>query len=299
MSETRPPLLDERPIYTGAMDTIDTTIRQILQRAEDLYEQFGTPLIGASRHRRAWAFARAFGATRLAHELNVPRATVVTARRRAFQRWQYWMTRYEEPLWQHLLRLAGDPRDWEGCLVRYRCLRALVRHERMPTETDEEHTDALVASALRSLASVPWYDNDHACWQTVWRVLARRQVRCAHRVASILGWSAIQWRRSRRVVSRLGALVWLPLSQRQLLALSTWPASHLRALQETGQALFPTHGCRLLQVTHLAPRQIVRMATRPITATAMSDDNAQGLYAVEVTASAVIDPEHEEQAYDL
>ena len=58
----------------------EPTIRQILQRAEDLYEQFGTPLVGAP-HRRAWAFARAFGATRLARELGVARATVVTARR--------------------------------------------------------------------------------------------------------------------------------------------------------------------------------------------------------------------------
>ncbi len=299
MSETLRSRAHARPIYTGEMDTIDTTIRQILQRAEDLYERLGNPLVSATRHRRAWAFARAFGATRLAHELNVPRATVVTARRRAFQRWQYWMTRYEEPLWQHLLRLAADPRDWEGCMVRYRRLRALLRHEHLPTETDEERTDALVASALRSLASVPWYRDDRACWQTVWRLLARRQVSEAQRVATVLGWSAIQWRRSRRVVSHLCALVWLPLSQRQLLALSTWPASHLRALQETGQALFPTHGCHLLQVTPLAPRQIVRMANQSITATAMSDDHAQGPSAVEVTTSAVIDPEHEEQAYDL
>jgi hypothetical protein len=280
------------------MNNVDKTVCQILVRAEELYERVGNPLVSATRHRRAWAFARAFGATRLAHELSIPRATVVTARRRAFQRWQYWMTRYEEPLWQHLLCLAGDPHDWEGCMVRYRRLRALLRHEHMPTETDEEQTDALVASALRSLASVPWYHDDRACWQTVWHLLLRHQVRRAHLVATTLGWSAIQWRRSRRVVSRLCALVWLPLSQRQLLALSTWPASHLRALQKTGQALFPTHGCRLLQVAHLAPRQIVWMANQSITATAMSDDHSQGPSAVEVTTSVVIDSEHEEQAYD-
>jgi hypothetical protein len=280
------------------MNNVDKTVCQILVRAEELYECLGNPLVSATRHRRAWAFARAFGATRLAHELSVPRATVVTARRRAFQRWQYWMTRYEAPLWQHLLRLAGDPRDWEGCMVRYRQLRALVRHEHLPPETDEGQTDALVACALRSLASVPWYHDDRAYWQTVWHLLMRRQVRRAQMVATTLGWSAIQWRRSRRVVSRLGALVWLPLSQRQLLALSTWPASHLRALQETGRALFPTHGCRLLQVARLSPVQIVRMATIPINATATSDDNSQCPYAVEITTSAVIDPEHEEQAYE-
>jgi hypothetical protein len=282
----------------GEMNNVDETVCQILMRAEELYERLGNPLVSATRHRRAWAFARAFGATRLAHELSVPRATVVTARRQAFQRWQYWMTRYEEPLWQHLLRLAGDPRDWEGCMVRYRRLRALVRHDHLPPDTDEGQTDALVACALRSLASVPWDHDDRACWQTVWRLLMRRQVRRAHTVATVLGWSAIQWRRSRRVVSRLGALVWLPLSQRQLLALSTWPASHLRALQETGQALFPTHGCRLLQVAHLPPRRIVRMANMTINAHVISHDNAQGPYAVEVTTSAVIDPEHEEPAYD-
>ena len=280
------------------MNTVDTTVWQILMRAEELYERLGNPLVSATRHRRAWAFARAFGATRLARELNVPRATVVTARRRAFQRWQYWMTRYEAPLWQHLLRLAGDLRGWEGCMVRYRRLRALVRHEHMPIETDDGQTDALVACALRSLASVPWYHDDRACWQTVWRVLARGRVSQARTVATALGWSAIQWRRSRRMVSRLGALVWLPLSQRQLLALGTWPASHLRALQETGQALFPTHGCRLLQVACCSPVQIARMANMTITAHVISHDSSQCPSAVEITASAVSDPEHEEQAYD-
>ena len=137
------------------MNTIDATIRQILQRAEGLYEDFGTPLVGVSRHRRAWAFARAFGATRLAREFGVPRATVVTARRRAFARWHYWMTCYEEPLWQVLMRIAGEPHQWEGCMVRYLHLRALLRQERVPAEHQEAQTDALVACALRSLASVP------------------------------------------------------------------------------------------------------------------------------------------------
>ena len=297
MSATQRPMIHARPIYTGEMSTIDTTIRQILQRAEDLYEQFGTPLLGVSRHRRAWAFARAFGATRLAHELRVPRVLVVTARRRAFQRWQYWMTRYEEPLWQEILRLAGEPRYWEGCMVRYLRVRGLLRKERMPTGPDEGQTDALVACALRSLASVPWYHDDRACWQTVWRLLARRQVRQAHTVAAALDWSALQWRRSLRVVSRLRALVWLPLSQRQLLALSTWPAMHLSALQHTGQALFPTHGCGVVQLTSLSPRQIARVGTLPSDADALAADRVQSPPVVKVTDSVVHSREKEEQVY--
>ncbi len=297
MSAHRQPSPIERPIYTDEMHTIDTTIRQILQRAEDLYAQFGTPLLGVSRHRRAWAFARAFGATRLAHELGVPRTLVVTARRRAFQRWQYWMTRYEEFLWQEILRLAGEPRSWESCMVRYLRVRGLVRKERMPTEPDEGQTDALVACALRSLASVPWYHDDRDCWQTVWRLLARRHVRQAHTVATTLGWSALQWRRSRRVVSRVRALVWLPLSQRQLLALSTWPAAHLIALQHTGQALFPTHGCGVVQLTSLSPRQIVRVGNLPLDEDARSDDSLLLLPAVKVTNSVVHSREKEEHVY--
>ena len=276
---------------------IDTTIRHILQRAEDLYAQFGTPLLGVSRHRLAWAFARAFGATRLAHELRVPRALVVTARRRAFQRWQYWMTRYEEPLWHEILRLAGEPQSWEGCMVRYRRVRGLLRTAHLPTDPDEGQINVLVACALRSLASVPWYHDDRACWQTVWRLLARRQVRQAHIVATALDWSVLQWRRSRRVVSRLGALVWLPLSQRQLLALSTWPASHLIALQHTGQALFPTHGCGVVQLMLLSPGHIVRVGNLSIDADARAAERVLSSPAVKITGSVAHSREQEEQAY--
>jgi hypothetical protein len=238
----------------------EPTIRQILQRAEDLYEQFGTPLVGAP-HRRAWAFARAFGATRLARELGVARATVVTARRLAFARWQYWMTRYEEPLWQELADVAGDRGRWEACVVRYRALRATVRQEHLPREPWDLQIDVLVACALRSLASVPWRSYDTVCWQSVWRLLARRHVQQARQVADQLGWSGVQWRRARGAVTRLGALIWLPLSQRQLLALGTWPATHLAALQQTGHALFPTRHIRFLELVHLAPRTVAAVAT--------------------------------------
>ncbi|NOT56779.1 MAG: hypothetical protein HOP18_19440 [Deltaproteobacteria bacterium] len=237
----------------------EPTIRQILQRAEDLYEQFGTPLVGAP-HRRAWAFARAFGATRLAREFGVARATVVTARRLAFARWHYWMTRYEEPVWQQLADVAGDHHRWEACVVRYRSVRATLRQEHFPRESSDLQSDALVACAVRSLASVPWRNYDTVCWQSVWRLLARRSVRQARQLADQLGWSAVQWRRARGAVPRLGALIWLPVSQRQLLALRAWPAAHLAALQQTGQALFPTRSIRLLELVRLAPISIAHVA---------------------------------------
>ena len=288
-----------RPAYMrDEMSTIDATIRQILQRAEGLYENFGTPLVSVSRHRRAWAFARAFGATRLAHEFGVPRAMVVTARRRAFARWHYWMTRYEEPLWQGLMRVAGEPCYWEGCMVRYLHLRALVRQERVPEEHEESQTNVLVACALRSLASVSWRDADRDCWQSVWRLLARRQVGRAHQVATVLHWSAVQWRRARRVVPRLRALVWLPLSQRQLLALSAWPSSHLDALHDTGQALFPTHHCRLLQLAHLSPGQITCAGNIPADTDSMSADVSLGPCPSQATAGPVDHRESEELAHD-
>lgn len=243
----------------SSMAHVETTIRQILLRAEDLYEQFGMPLVGAP-YRRAWAFARAFGATRLAHELGVARATVVTARRLAFARWHYWMTRYEAPLWRELAGGAGDPTRWEACVVRYRSFRALLRQEHFPREPSDCQSDVLVACALRSLASVPWRGYDTVCWQSIWRLLAHRHVRQARILADQLGWSIVQWRRARGAVTRLRALIWLPLSQRQLLALGTWPAPHLAALRQTGQALFPTRSIRLLELAGLAPRAVAAVA---------------------------------------
>jgi hypothetical protein len=256
----------------------EPTIRQILTRAEALYEQFGTPLVGAPQ-RRAWAFARAFGATRLARELGVARATVVTARRLAFARWHYWMTRYEEPVWQELVDVAGDRHRWETCVVRYRSLRATLRQEHLPQEQADLQIDVLVACALRSLASVPWRSYDTVCWQSVWRLLARRSVRQARHLADQLGWSAVQWRRARGAVTRLGALIWLPVSQRQLLALCTWSATHLAALQQTGQALFPSRSLRLLELVRLAPTSIAHVARThahlPVASVPVSTNHAQ------------------------
>lgn len=242
------------------MNAYEQTIRQILQRAEALYEQFGNPLVGASRHRRARAFARAFGATRLAHELRVPRATIVSARRLAFARWRYWMERYEEPCWQEIASLAGAHMQWEGVVVRYLRVRAVLRQEQLPADDSAWQTNPLIAYALRSLASVPWQTHATACWQSVWRLLAQHHVQQARLFADQLNWSGVQWRRTRRVVTGLHALVWLPLSQRQFLALSTWPASHLNALRQTGQALFPTQSISLLQLARCSPTDITHIA---------------------------------------
>jgi len=50
------------------MSPHERLICQILLRAEALYEQLGNPLVLAHPQRRAWAFVRALGATRLAGE---------------------------------------------------------------------------------------------------------------------------------------------------------------------------------------------------------------------------------------
>jgi hypothetical protein len=242
------------------MNDHEQTIGHISQRAEAFYEQFGNPLVGASRHRRARAFARAFGATRLAHEVRVPRATIVSARRLAFARWRYWMERYEEPRWQEIAALAGERSQWEAYVVHYLRVRAALRQEHLPREHSEHQTNALLACALRSLARVPWQTHATACWQSIWRLLAQHHVQQARLLADQLGWSGIQWRRTRRVIPCLAVLVWLPLSQRQFLALSTWPASHLNALCQTGQALFPTQSVSLLQLAGYAPGDITRIA---------------------------------------
>ena len=139
-------------LYTEAMmNAYEQTIRQILQRAEALYEQFGNPLVSARRHRRARAFARAFGATRLAHEFRVPRATIVSARRLAFARWRYWMERYEEPRWQEIASVAGAHTQWEGVVVRYLRVRAVLRQGQLPSDASadapisDQHADRVCA----------------------------------------------------------------------------------------------------------------------------------------------------------
>ena len=124
-------------------------------------------------------------------------------------------------------------------------------------------TNMLIACALRSLASVTWHAQTTACWQSVWRLLAQRHAQQARVFADHLNWSGVQWRRTTRVVSCVAALIWLPLSQRQFLALSTWPPTHLDALRQTGQALFPTQSISLLQLARCSPRDITRVARLP------------------------------------
>jgi len=79
-------------------------------------------------------------------------------------------------------------------------------------------------------------------------------------------------------VPRLRALVWYPLSQRQLLALSLWPLSHLVALQETGQALFPTQSCGLADLAQLSPLQIAGIASLPAMPTGLVSPHEEEEY---------------------
>jgi hypothetical protein len=242
------------------MSPHETLIRQILLRAEAVYEQLGNPLVLAHPQRRGWAFARAFGATRLAGELGVRREEIVVARRKAFSRWRYWYFRYEQPLWQEIAALSPDRQEWEGLFVRYLRARAGVRQGILVADPTQSEAPYVLACALRSVGTVPWLMADEPQWQAVWRHLHQGEVSHAHVLADRLGWSAMQWRRTRGVVYRLHGLVWLPLSQRQLLALSRWPTAHLHAIERTGRALFPECQVSLLELRDLSPRQIARLS---------------------------------------
>jgi hypothetical protein len=235
-------------------------ICQILLRAEALYEQLGNPLVLAHPQRRAWAFVRALGATRLAGEFGVRREDLVIARRKAFSRWRYWYVRYEQPLWQEIAALSRHRQDWEALFVRYLRARAGVRQGTLVTDTTRFGAAHLLACALRSVGTVPWLVADTPRWQAVWRHLHQGEVSHARVLADRLGWSTMQWRRARGVVYRLHGLVWLPLSQRQLLALSRWPTAHLHALERTGHALFPERQVSLLDLRDCSPRQIARLS---------------------------------------
>ena len=234
------------------MSPSEVTIRQILLRAEALYEQLGTPFVLSHPRRRRWAFVRALGATRLAAELGVSRITIVEARGKAFSRWRYWFFRYEQPLWQEITNLAPD--QWERNFVQYLRTRARLRRGEIV-----QGADLLTALAVRSLGTIPWLLADPPHWQHVWRHLHRGKVNEARAIADLLGWSAVQWRRARCAVHLLRSLVWLPFSQRQLLALSTWPAPYLRALERTGQALFRSGAVSVTDLAGLCPRRIARL----------------------------------------
>jgi hypothetical protein len=242
------------------MSPHETLIRQILLRAEALYEQFGNPLVVSHPRRRGWAFARALGATRLAGELGARREDIVAARRKAFSRWRYWYFRYEQPLWREIAALSPDRQEWEGLFARYLRARAGIRRGAIVATTSQPRAAHLLACALRSVGTVPWLVADAPQWQAVWRHLHQGEVSHAQALADRLGWTTAQWRRARGAVRRLHCLVWLPLSQRRLLALRGWPAEHLQALARTGRALFPACQVSLLDLLALSPRQIARFS---------------------------------------
>lgn len=222
----------------------ETLVCRLLDEVETLYERNTNPLLLSQPHRRRWGFVRALGATRLAHMLDAPRAAVIEARRLAFYRWRYWFFRYEATLWTEIATLGAQ--EWERNLLQYLGVRATLRRGALGAPGG-----VFLAWALRSLSTVTWRLHDGSgTWQHVWIALCRGACGHAHAIAARLHWSDRQWRRARLAARQLRHLVFLPLTQRQLLALSTWPASHLRALQQQGQALFPA---RTILLEHLQP----------------------------------------------
>lgn len=225
-------------------------VRLLLLRVEELYERLGMVFVLAHPRRRRWEFVRVLGATRIAGELRLHREDVVVARRKAFFRWRYWFFRYEAPLWHEIMQL--DPMQWEHNYVEYRKVRAQLRKGTHPHGRSE-----LVALALRSLQTTTWHEGGEAeHWHAVWRLFQRGQEHKASALAAELGWSAVHLRRTKRAVGRLQSLARLPLTQRQLLALSSWPEAHLRALRLSGRALFATQSVTIDELTGLRPQAI-------------------------------------------
>jgi hypothetical protein len=74
-----------------------------------------------------------------------------------------------------------------------------------------------------------------ADWRPVWQAIAAGHLHDAKCLKEQRGWSERHMRRIRRAVTRLGPLIDLPLTQRQLLALSTWPTAMLEQLRTEGQ----------------------------------------------------------------
>jgi hypothetical protein len=221
-----------------------------LDEVESLYERNTNPLLLSRPLRRRWGFVRALGATRLAHVFDVSREAVVDARRLAFYRWRYWFFRYEATLWVEIAQRGAQ--QWERNLLQYLAVRAALRGG-SPGAAD----GMVLAWALRSLSTVTWRSHDRTVtWQHAWRALARGALSHARSIAAQLCWSDRQWRRARHAVAQLGRLVFLPLTQRQLLALSTWSPAHVQALQQQGQALFPARTITLVHLWSLAPTAI-------------------------------------------
>ncbi len=242
----------KQPLVSGRQEQL---VVRLLSYLEDLYEQIGTPLILSHPRRRRWAFVQALGATRLAHELGVGRDAVVVARRLAFYRWRYWFFLYEHAIWHEILQLGTQ--EWERHFLRYLTVRSHLRQGVMA-----QSGGLLLALALRSISTAPWRIDDGRAlsWRTVWICLHKQRVRRAQALRDQLGWTAAQWRTSKRIVCQLQHLVFLPLSQRQLLALSTWPDTHLTALRQQGHALFPGRAVPLEALWELRSRDILAIA---------------------------------------
>ena len=245
---TPPHAIEARPALTAGEQ--ERLIRQLLGEVETLYERNTNPLLLTRPHRRRWGFVRALGATRLSHVLGAPRDAVVAARRLAFYRWRYWFFRYEAALWNDIARRGAQ--EWERNLLRYLDVRAALRQGTLSTLGS-----VFLAWALRSLSTVTWRTHDSSwTWRSVWMACSRGARSHAYAIAEHLCWSDRQWRRAQLAVSQLGPLVFLPLTQRQLLALSTWSASHRQALLQQGQALFPHRTVTLEQLQLLTPPAI-------------------------------------------
>lgn len=246
---TPPHAIEVRPALSAGEQ--ERLVRQLLDEVETLYERNTNPLLLTQPHRRRWGFVRALGATRLSHVLNAPRDAVVAARRLAFYRWRYWFFRYEAVLWNDIARHGAQ--EWERNLLHYLDVRAALRQGTLSTLGS-----VFLAWALRSLSTVTWRAHEsNWTWQNVWMALARGARGHARAIAEHLCWSDRQWRRAHLAVSQLGPLVFLPLTQRQLLAVSTWPASHIQALLQQGQALFPHRTATLEQLRLLKPPAIL------------------------------------------
>ncbi len=141
-----------RKVYIPSHRTLQTEqlVQTLLDRVETIYERTGSALVTAHPHRPGWAFVQALGATRLARQLDVPREAVVEARRRAYQRWRYWVQRYEQPLWQEL-QASTSLDQWGASYLRYLTCRSALRRG-----TRDTTADLLLPFARRSLESRSW-----------------------------------------------------------------------------------------------------------------------------------------------
>jgi hypothetical protein len=111
---------------------------------------------------------------------------------------------------------------------------ALVLSRFVPTTYQTELTALMGGVAAAPPAEAPPTPG-RAEWRPVWQAVAAGNRAEVTRLTEQRGWSDRHLYRVRRAVARLGALIDLPLAQRQLLALSTWPTPLLDALRTAGQ----------------------------------------------------------------